>query len=35
MAPAAESMPELNELPEAVRNKFFGALDYSLVARKL
>jgi O-antigen chain-terminating methyltransferase len=33
--PAAESFPELNELPESVRNKFFGGLDYVIFGRKL
>jgi 2-polyprenyl-3-methyl-5-hydroxy-6-metoxy-1,4-benzoquinol methylase len=33
--PAADSFPELNELPEPVRNKFFGGLDYVIFARKL
>jgi 2-polyprenyl-3-methyl-5-hydroxy-6-metoxy-1,4-benzoquinol methylase len=33
--PAADSFPELNELPEGVRNKFFGGLDYVILARKL
>jgi 2-polyprenyl-3-methyl-5-hydroxy-6-metoxy-1,4-benzoquinol methylase len=33
--PAADSFPELNELPEGVRNKFFGGLDYAIFGRKL
>jgi 2-polyprenyl-3-methyl-5-hydroxy-6-metoxy-1,4-benzoquinol methylase len=33
--PAADSFPELNELPEGVRNRFFGGLDYAIFARKL
>jgi O-antigen chain-terminating methyltransferase len=33
--PAVESWPELNELPKAVRERFFGGLDYALFARKL
>jgi 2-polyprenyl-3-methyl-5-hydroxy-6-metoxy-1,4-benzoquinol methylase len=33
--PAADSFPELNEFPEGVRNKFFGGLDYVILARKL
>jgi 2-polyprenyl-3-methyl-5-hydroxy-6-metoxy-1,4-benzoquinol methylase len=33
--PAAEAFPELRELPEAVRNKFFGGMDYVIFARKL
>ncbi len=35
LEPAVESMPELAELPAAVREKFFGGLDYSIFARKL
>ncbi len=33
--PASDSWPELNELPAAVRDKFFGGLDYAIFARKL
>ena len=33
--PAADSWPELNELPAAVRDRFFGGLDYAIFARKL
>jgi O-antigen chain-terminating methyltransferase len=33
--PAPESWPELNELPEGVRNRFFGGLDYAIFGRKL
>jgi O-antigen chain-terminating methyltransferase len=35
LEPAIESMPELAELPERVRNRFFGGLDYAIFARKL
>jgi O-antigen chain-terminating methyltransferase len=35
LAPAVESMPELAELPEHFRNRFFGALDYAVVATRL
>ena len=35
LTPAVESMPALAELPAAVREQFFGALDYALIARKL
>ena len=35
LTPAVESMPELGELPAAVRERFFGGLDYGIVARKL
>jgi O-antigen chain-terminating methyltransferase len=35
LSPAIESMPELAELPEHFREKFFGCLDYAIVARKL
>jgi hypothetical protein len=34
-APAAESMPEVDSLPADVREKFFGALDYAVIARRL
>ena len=33
--PAAESMPEVKDLPEAVQGKFFGSLDYAITGRKL
>ncbi len=33
--PAAESFPELNDLPETVRDKFFGGQDYVIFGRKL
>ena len=35
LAPAVESMPEIAQVPLAVREKFFGALDYALIATKL
>jgi O-antigen chain-terminating methyltransferase len=35
LAPAADSMPEVKELPEAFQQRFFGALDYAVVARRL
>lgn len=35
LSPAAEMFPEIGELPEGFRNRFFGALDYALIARKL
>jgi O-antigen chain-terminating methyltransferase len=35
LSPAVESMPELAELPEAFRKRFFGGLDYAIVGRKL
>jgi O-antigen chain-terminating methyltransferase len=35
LAPAAESLPSLAELPEGFRNAFFGSLDYAIVGRKL
>jgi O-antigen chain-terminating methyltransferase len=34
-APAVESMPEIGELPAAFREKFFGGLDYAIIAYKL
>jgi len=33
--PAADTWPELNELPPAVRDRFFGGLDYTIFGRKL
>ena len=33
--PAVESFPELQQLPEGVRNRFFGGLDYVIFAKKL
>ena len=35
LAPAVESMPALADLPAAVRDAFFGGLDYAIFARKL
>jgi O-antigen chain-terminating methyltransferase len=35
LTPAIDSMPALAELPPAVRDAFFGGLDYAIVARKL
>ncbi len=35
LSPAAESIPELRELPEGVVRKLFGGMDYAIVARKL
>jgi hypothetical protein len=29
------NLPQLLDLPERVRQSFFGALDYAIVARKL
>jgi O-antigen chain-terminating methyltransferase len=34
-APAVESMPEVGELPEAFRKKFFDGLDYAIIAYRL
>lgn len=34
-SPAMESMPEVGELPEAFRKKFFDGLDYAIIAYKL
>jgi hypothetical protein len=28
-------MEELNQLPAAVRERFFGSLDYAVIGRKL
>jgi len=35
LSPAMESMPALAELPAAVREQFFGGLDYVIFGRKL
>jgi 2-polyprenyl-3-methyl-5-hydroxy-6-metoxy-1,4-benzoquinol methylase len=35
LEPAVDSMPSLAALPAEVRNTFFGALDYAVIARKL
>jgi hypothetical protein len=35
LSQAVESMPELAELPEAFRKRFFGGLDYAIMGRKL
>jgi O-antigen chain-terminating methyltransferase len=35
LIPAVDSMPALAELPPAVRDTFFGGLDYAIFARKL
>jgi 2-polyprenyl-3-methyl-5-hydroxy-6-metoxy-1,4-benzoquinol methylase len=35
LSPAIDSMPSLAELPAAVRDQFFGGLDYVIFGRKL
>jgi O-antigen chain-terminating methyltransferase len=35
LSPAVESMPEIAELPEEFRKRFFGGLDYAIIGRKL
>jgi 2-polyprenyl-3-methyl-5-hydroxy-6-metoxy-1,4-benzoquinol methylase len=35
LSPAAESIPEVAELPESFRERFFGGLDYAIIGRKL
>ncbi len=35
LSPAVETMPEIEELPESFRKRFFGGLDYAILARKL
>lgn len=35
LSPAIDSMPEVASLPEDFRRKFFGGLDYAIIARKL
>ena len=34
-SPAVESWPEIAELPEQFRERFFGDLDYAIIGRKL
>ncbi|HWE52624.1 MAG TPA: class I SAM-dependent methyltransferase [Bryobacteraceae bacterium] len=34
-SPAVESWPEIAELPEHFRERFFGGLDYAIIGRKL
>ena len=34
LSPAMESIPEIAELPEPFRKRFFGGLDYAIVGRK-
>ncbi|MBM3738203.1 MAG: methyltransferase domain-containing protein [Acidobacteria bacterium] len=34
-APAAESMPAVNDLPESMRKAFFGSLDYAVLGVRL
>jgi O-antigen chain-terminating methyltransferase len=34
LSPAIESMPEVGELPEGFRRKFFGGLDYAILGRR-
>jgi O-antigen chain-terminating methyltransferase len=35
LAPAVESMPSLDSLPETFREAFFGGLDYAIIGKKL
>jgi SAM-dependent methyltransferase len=35
VAPAVETMPSLADLPDTVRDAFFGGLDYAIFARRL
>ena len=35
LSPAADDFPALRDLPEPVREQFFGGLDYAIVGRKL
>jgi O-antigen chain-terminating methyltransferase len=35
LSQAVDAMPELAELPDAFRKRFFGGLDYAIVGRKL
>ncbi len=34
LSPAVAENPELNELPEGFRERFFGGLDYAIIGRK-
>ena len=34
LSPAPESIPEIAELPEPFRRRFFGGLDYAIIGRK-
>ncbi len=35
LSPAVETMPELASLPADFRERFFGGLDYAIIARKI
>ncbi|MDP9172138.1 MAG: class I SAM-dependent methyltransferase [Acidobacteriota bacterium] len=35
LSPAVDSIPEIAELPEGFRKRFFGGLDYAIIGRKL
>ena len=35
LSPAVESMPEVAQLPEQFRERFFGGLDYAIIGRRL
>ena len=35
LSPAIETVPEIAELPENFRNRFFGGLDFAIIGRKL
>lgn len=35
LSPAVETVPELAELPEKLRNRLFGGLDYAIIGRRL
>jgi O-antigen chain-terminating methyltransferase len=35
LSEAAEAIPEIAELPESFRKRFFGGLDYAIIGRKL
>lgn len=35
LSPAVESIPEVAELPEGFRNRFFGGLDFAIMGRRL
>jgi O-antigen chain-terminating methyltransferase len=35
LSPAIESIPEVGELPDAFRNRFFDGLDYAIIGRRV
>ena len=35
LSPPEETIPEIGELPENFKKRFFGSLDFAIVARRL